>query len=70
LSSLSSPRRFFDVTVKSSASLSAYLRLFSEEAIGVAIEYNIFGYKCQHSGLYEVVGDPSNEVRALFSEDV
>jgi hypothetical protein len=40
------------------------LCLLSEEVIGVA-EWNLLGYKCQHSGLYGVVRDPSNEAHAI-----
>jgi hypothetical protein len=60
--SLSSPNahHFFDVTVESFASSSAYLRLFSGEVIGVAAEQNLFGYKCQDFDLYGVVRDPSD----------
>jgi hypothetical protein len=49
--------------VESSASSLTYLRLFNEEAIAVATEWNLFNYKCQHSGLYAVIGDPSDEAR-------
>jgi hypothetical protein len=69
-SSLSSPNahRFFDVAVESSASSSlAYLRLFSEEAIGVT-EWNFLGYKCHHSGLYGVTMDLSNDVYMVVHE--
>jgi hypothetical protein len=54
-------RRFFDVVVESSASYSlTYLRLFSEEVIGVT-KWNLLSYKCQHSCLYGVIREPSNE---------
>jgi hypothetical protein len=62
--------RFFDVIVESSASSLAYLRLFGEEAIGVAAEWNLFSNMCQHFSLYGVTGDPSDEARALFHEKV
>jgi hypothetical protein len=29
-------------------------------------EWNLVGYKCQHSGLYGVAGDPSNEARVTI----
>jgi hypothetical protein len=71
-SPLSSPntRLFFDITVESYASSSTYLCFFSEEAIGVTTEWNLFGYMCQHSSLYRVTRDPSDEARSLFSEEV
>jgi hypothetical protein len=62
LSSLNA-HHIFDITVEFSASSSsAYLHLFSEEAIGDT-EWNLLDYKCQHSDLYGVTGDPSNEAR-------
>jgi hypothetical protein len=53
--------RFFDITVEFFTSSSAYMCLFSEEVIGVAAEWNLFSYKCQHSGLYGIARDPSDD---------
>jgi hypothetical protein len=50
---------FFDVAVDTSSSSLAYLHLFSLEAIGLLCRME--SYKCQHSGLYGVIGDHSNE---------
>jgi hypothetical protein len=50
--------------VESFFSSSTYFRLFSEEAIEITVEWNLFGYKCKHCCLYGVTGNPLDEVCA------